>query len=118
MNEMMTWVILSAFDVIILIFGIYMIVAAFQMKNTKELGKIILTEEEVHRCTDKVALADFLYKREAVTGCVFLICGAVRLLSKFLLKLGGIADKIVVVVLLVAAFWFLKSLQTARAKFL
>lgn len=118
MNETVTLLILSAFDVIILIFGIYLIFSGMKTKKTKEIGTLVLTEEEIRRCEQKEALADFLYWREAVMGSVFVLFGVIRLLDKYLLKIGGVLDITLMVVLLVTAFWFFKCLQTARAQFL
>lgn len=118
MNETMNLLVLMVFDVIIVGFGIYMLVSAMKMKKKNEINTMILTEEEMVKCQHKTELADFLYWREAVLGGVFVLSGAVRLLDKFVLKIGGMLDMIPVVILLLVAFWFLKCLQTARAKFL
>lgn len=118
MNETVTLFLLSAFDVVILIFGIYLIISAVTTKKTKEIGTLVLAEEEIKRCEQKEALADFLYWREAVMGSVFALFGVIRLLDKFVLKIGGVLDIILMVVLLVTALWFFKCLQTARARFL
>ena len=118
MNETMTLLILSAFDAVILIFGIYLLISGIKMQKNKEIGTLLLTEEEIKRCGDKDALADFFYWREEVMGGVFVLFGAVRLLDTYVLKIGGILDIALMVVLLITALWFFKSLSIARAKFL
>lgn len=118
MNEMMTLLILSVIDAIILVFGIYLIFSGIKMKKTKEPGTLVLTEEEVKKCQQKEALADFFYWREEVMGVVFAVFGTIRLLDKFVLKIGGILDVALMVTLLITALWFFKCLQTARANFL
>ena len=118
MNETMSLIILSAFDVIIIGFGIYMLISAVSMKKTKNPGNLLLAEEELNRCHNKAELAEFFCWREAVIGSVFVLCGIVHLLDKFVLKVGGAVNVIPIIVLLLVAFWFLKELQTARAKFL
>jgi len=118
MNEMMTLLILSVFDFVILGFGIYLFFSGMKMRKTKEIGTLVLTEEEVKRCENKEALADFFYWREAVMGGIFVLFGAFRLLDKFVLKIGGMLDIALMVVLLITALWFYKSLMTAREKFL
>ena len=88
------------------------------MKKTKEIGTLILTEEEIKRCEQKEALADFFYWREGVMGSVFILFGAIRLLDKAVLKIGGALDIVLMLALLVTALWFFKSLQTARTQYL
>ena len=118
MNEMMTLLILSSIDAIILVFGIYLIFSGIRMKKTKEPGTLVLTEEEVKRCLQKEALAEFFCWREEVMGVVFVMFGTIRLLDKFVLKIGGMLDIALMVILLITALWFFKCLQTARANFL
>lgn len=118
MNETMSILILKVFDVICMIFGIYLLISAVKMKKTNEIGSIILTEEEKKQCHKKEALAQFMYGREVILGWVFLVFGTVRILDLLVLKIGGILDVALMVILIVTALWFLRELQTAREKFL
>jgi uncharacterized membrane protein YkgB len=118
MNESMTLLILSVFDVVILMFGVYFFYAGIKMQKTKEIGNLILAEEEVKRCENREALADFFYWREEVLGGVFVLFGIIRLLDKYVLKIGGMLDGALMVILLITALCFYKSLMTARTKFL
>ena len=118
MNETMSLMILAAFDMIIIGFGICMLISAVSMKKTKNPGNLLLAEEELKRCQNKAELAEFFYWREAVIGSVFILCGIIHLLDKFVLKVGGAVNVIPIIILLLVACWFLKELQTARAKFL
>lgn len=118
MNETMTVWILSVFDGVILLFGLYLFFSGMKMYRTKEIGTLILTEEEVNRCEAKKELADYFYWREEVMGGVFVLFGIVRLLDKYVLKIGGMLDIAMMVALLITAFCFFKSLSNARAKFL
>ena len=118
MNDTIPLLILSVFDAVILVFGVYLIIAGGRMKVSKEIGTMILTEEEKKKCEQKEVLAEFFYWRELLLGSVFVLYGVIRLLDKFVLKIGGLLDIGLMTVLLVTACWFIKSLQTARAKFL
>ena len=118
MSESMTLLILSVFDVVVLVFGVYLFFSGIKMQKTKEIGNFILTEEEVKRCERREALVDFFYWREEVMGAVFGLFGAIRLLDKYVLKIGGVLDVALMVILLITALWFYKSLMTARTKFL
>lgn len=118
MNTTMTLIILAVFDGVILGFGVYLLIAGNKMKTTKDIGTLVLNEDEVKKCKQKESLAEFLGWREVLMGVVFTICGAVRLLDKFLLKIGGILDIGLMIAILVIALWFFRSLQDARAKYL
>ena len=41
------------FDVVIAIFGVYMIAAALKMKKTGKISSRVITEDEFARCTKK-----------------------------------------------------------------
>ena len=118
MNSSVSLGILTVFDIVILGLGIYFIVAGIRMKKTKELGIIILTEEEVKGCTQKVALAEYFSWRELAMGVVFALFGGIRLLDKYVLKIGGMLDVMLMVGLLVTVMWFYKCIMIARTKFL
>lgn len=114
----MTLLILSVFDAVILVFGVYLLFSGMKMQKTKEIGNLLLTEEEVKKCEDKDALAGFFYWREEVMGGVFALFGIVRLLDKYVLKIGGILDIFLMIILLLTACWFFYSLRMARTRFL
>ena len=118
MNDKVNLIILAVFDIVIAGLGIYFVFSAIKMKRTKEIGTFILTEEEVQKCREKEALAAFFYWREGIMGGVFLLFGIVRLLDKFIFKIGGVLDIALMLILLLTALWFFKGLQTARARFL
>lgn len=118
MNDTMTLLILSVFDGVILVFGVYLLITGIKMEKTKLIGSLILTEDEVKKCEHKEAFAEFLAWREVLMGIVFVLFGVIRLLDKFVLKIGGLLDITLMIVLLVIALWFFKSLQVARAKYL
>lgn len=106
------------FDIVMIVLGIYMMAASLKMKRTKEIGTMILAEEDVQKCKDKAGFATFFYSYELVMGIAFLLCGAVRLADKLLIKIGGALDVVPIIVLLIVACWFYKGLQDAKAKFL
>lgn len=118
MNETVTLVILAVFDAVILGFGIYLVIAGSKMKKTKEIGTLILAEEEIKGCMYKEQIAAYFCWREAVMGLVFILFGVLRLLNKFVLKANGVLDICLMVLLLATVFWFFKSIQTARSVFL
>lgn len=118
MNETVTLVILAVFDTVILGFGIYLVIAGSKMKKTKEIGTLILAEEEIKRCAHKEQIAAFFFWREVVMGFVFILFGVLRLWNKFVLNANEMLDICLMILLLATVFWFFKSIQTARSVFL
>lgn len=118
MNETIALLIMAVFDLVILGFGIYLLFSGTRMRRTKEPGTLIFTEDEIKRCNDKEALAIYFWWREVLMGSVFVIFGMIRLLDKYIFKVGGMLDISLMVILLITAGWFFYSMQTARARFL
>lgn len=110
--------IMIIFDAVMIFLGIYMIVAALNMKKKNEIGTVILAEEEAVRCKDKEGFIAYIYWREAVVGGALILYGAAGLLDKYIFKIGGLLNYIPAVLLLAAFFLFYKGMQSARALFL
>ena len=49
------------FDVVIAIFGVYMIGAALKMKKTGKISSAVITAEEIARCRKTKAFIAFIY---------------------------------------------------------
>ncbi len=109
--EMMT-----LFDVIILIFGIYMIGSGIKMMRTKEPSSVVIAKEELVKCKDPAGMAEFLCRKEMFFGAVFVMSGILGLISDLWADLGWL--NIVQLVMFVISFiWFQGQLRKAREKF-
>lgn len=58
------------FDVVIAIFGVYMIAAALKMKKTGKISSAVITAEEIARCRKTKEYIAFIYWKEAVFALV------------------------------------------------
>ena len=95
------------FDVVIVIFGVYMIGAALKMKKTGKISSVVITAEEIARCRKTKEFIAFIYWKEAVFGA---------LIDK-VVSLG--AFNVVELLIFLAAFlWFQSQLRKAREQFL
>ena len=110
--------VMMIFDIVMIGLGLYMMIAAWNMKKKNEIGSVILAEEELARCKDKAGFIAFIYWREAVLGGALMIYGVIGLLDKFIFKAGSMLDYISVILLLVFFAWFYQGLQSARRQFL
>lgn len=109
--------VMMIFDVVLLVLGICVIVSAFNMKKSNQIG-MILAEEEVCKCKDTAGFIQCIYRRQAVMGAVLILYGGIGLLDKYILGIGGPLNYIPAIIVLLVFFWFYKGLLTARAEYL
>ena len=95
------------FNVVVALFGAYMIWSALQMKKS---GKI-------NSMKDTKGFIEFLYWREMLFGALVLIVGVLGVLNETVMPIGK-ASILEVIIFLAAFIWFQNSLAKAREKFL
>lgn len=105
------------FDIVILIFGIYMIGAALKMKKTGEISSAVITAEEIAKCKDKKGFIGFIYWKEAAFGGLVALVGALGIINDKVVSLGAF-NVIEMLIFLAAFIWFQNELRRAREKFL
>lgn len=109
--------IMTIFDAIITVFGIYMIASAMKMKKNGEISNVILTADESRRCHDKAGFIAFMYWREAVFGSVFILVGLFGLLNDFIISVKYL-NVIGMVIFVAASVWFLREMSKARENYI
>lgn len=108
---------LGIFDVILLGFGVYMIIAAIRMKNSGNISNLLMNDTEAQKISDKKGFIAALYPRMLVFAIVTMTYGAVALLDDFgvveipFVQIIGIAGFIVAMV------WFFMGLVKARNRY-
>lgn len=105
------------FDVIAIIFGIYMIGSALKMKRTGKISPVIMTPQEIEKCKDAAGYIAFIYWKEAVFGGLFILVGIIGCINSWVVDLGLWLNAIDLVIFLGAFVWFYQELGKARAKF-
>lgn len=109
--------VMTIFDAVITIFGLYMIGAAVKMKKTGEISSAVITAEEIRKCKDKKGFIAFIYWKEAVFGALIVLVGILGIINDQVVSLG--AFNIVEMLVFLAAFlWFQSQLRKARERFL
>lgn len=104
-------------DIVIAVFGIYMIGASLKMKKTGNISSVIITEEEIAKCKDKQGFIAFMYWKETAFGGVLVLVGALGLIDSLVASLGK--WNIVELIVFLAAFvWFQTELRKARVKYI
>ena len=109
--------VIMIFNIVMIILGVYMVIAALNMHKKNEIGTVILAEEELVRCNDKKGFIAYIYWREAVMGVGLILYGSTGLLNKYIFQIGRVLDFICIIGLLSVFGWFYNSLQTARTRF-
>lgn len=115
-------IVLLIFDLLIAGVGVYLLFAAYQMKNKKTVPSAFLADGEADKCKDPDGLAEFLYKKTLIFGLFSVICGGLCALEDLkLLPIGDMAAQVLSIVM-IAGFvglwiWFTNVLKDARSKF-
>ena len=109
--------IMAVFDIVIIGFGIYMIVAGVKMKKTGEISSMVLAEEELKKCKDKDGFINYIYWKEAIFGAVMAVTGILGLVNELVKSLGKF-NYVEVVLFLAVFLWFWRELGAAREKYL
>lgn len=105
--------IMTIFDAIILVFGIYMVVAGLNMKKTGKISSAVITPEEILKCKDKAGFIDFMYWKEAAFGGLVALVGLLGLINDLVISLGML-NVVEMIAFLVAFAWFQHQLRAAR----
>lgn len=105
------------FNVVVALFGAYMIWSALQMKKSGKINSMVLAQEELKKVKDTKGFIEFLYWREMLFGALVLIVGVLGVLNETVMPIGK-ASILEVIIFLAAFIWFQNSLAKAREKFL
>ncbi len=105
------------FDIVILIFGVYMVVSALRMKRTGAISQTVITPEEIAKCKDKRGFIEFMYWKEALFGGLITLVGVLGIVNDLVVSLGAF-NIIEMLVFLAAFLWFQNELRRAREKYI
>lgn len=109
--------VMAVLNLILAVFGVYMIAAGLKMKKEGEISPVLITPEEIEGCRDKGAFIAFLYRREAAFGGMSLILGALGLVNCFTAAARWV--QVAEMAAFVLAFaWFSHALRKAREAWL
>lgn len=109
--------VMTIFDVVIAIFGIYMVGAALRMKKTGEISSAVITAEEIAKCRKKKEFIAFIYWKEAAFGGLITLVGILGFINDRIVSLGSF-NVIEMLIFLAAFLWFQMELRKARERFI
>ena len=75
------------FNVVVALFGAYMIWSALQMKKSGKINSMVLAQEELKKVKDTKGFIEFLYWREMLFGALGLIVGVLGVLNETVIRI-------------------------------
>ena len=94
--------VMLVFNVVVALFGAYMIWSALQMKKSGKINSMVLAQEELKKVKDTKGFIEFLYWREMLFGALVLIVGVLGVLNETVMPIGKAS--ILEVIIFLAAF--------------
>jgi len=112
--------IMTIFDILLLVFGAYMIFAGLRMKKTGKITTLIIPAAEIERIHDKEAFISEIYGKMLLFAAVIACYGLFGILTDLIPGLPGaaIGNIIGLLIFFVVMFWFFKSLSKAKGKYM
>lgn len=108
--------IMSVFDVILIVYGLYTMYSAFMMKRTGVPGKWLISEDEATKCRDMKGFIDEMFVKTILFGAVAILYGALTTLNRMKLALPYF-DTVCIIVFLVFCALYMVALNKAKKKF-
>ncbi len=111
---------MTVFDILLIIFGGYMIFAAVRMKKTGKISTLIVPASEIERIHDKESFIEEVYGKMALFASVIACYGVFGTLTDVIPGIPGVAigNIIGILIFFVVMFWFFKSLSKAKGKYM
>ena len=111
---------MTLFDILLLIFGSYMIFAALRMKKSGKISTLIVPASEIERIRDKEGFITEIYGKMMLFAAVIACYGLFGTLTDLIEGIPGvpIGNLIGILIFFVVMFWFFKSLSKAKGKYM
>lgn len=109
--------VMMIFDVIILVFGAYMVISALRMKKSGIINSTVISSEEIASCKDTAGFIAYIYWKEALFGGLIMVVGILGIVNTLVISLG-VFNLMEMLIFLAAFIWFQYELRQARKRFL
>ena len=108
---------MSLFDLVILIYGIYMIYSAYQMRKTHQPSKLIINQAELVGARDPKGFCEAMFKPFVVLGMLAILYGIVGFLNDKFVD-DPMVTLVAIALFLIMCFWFMRELNKNKTKYL
>lgn len=108
-----------AFDVVVAVLGVYLVVRTIMMKNKKEIPSIFVAAEEIKNCKDVPAFCDYIFPKALIFGIVCVIFGVIDFVIDYGIYTNTpkYVNVVLLVLFLAVWFWFSWGLKKGKEKF-
>ncbi len=103
------------FDVIVLIYGIYGIYSAFQMRKTGVPSKILVSQEEIYKIRNAKEFCERMFKPTLIFGVMACAYSLVEALNQYVIR-RGFVDILCAVCIVAGCVWYCRELRRVRAE--
>ncbi|MCI9531696.1 MAG: hypothetical protein HFH38_08100 [Lachnospiraceae bacterium] len=104
------------FDVVVLVYGVYTIYSAINMKKTQNISNWLVGTETAASIRDAKGYIDFIYPKIIILGAIAVIFGGVSLVNDYIMPIKLVMQVMVAAFLAVCA-WFSVTVRKARERF-
>lgn len=108
--------IMSVFDIILLVYGIYTIYSAVTMKKRGVPSKWLVPEQELNKCRDVKGYVDAMHSKTLIFGVITAVYGVVSSINRLLLSIW-VLDIVCMGIFLASCIVYIIILNKARSKF-
>lgn len=112
--------VMTVFDILLLVFGAYLLFTGLRMKKTGVVSSLIVPESEINRISRKKDFINEIYGKLMLFAGVIAAYGAYGLITDLVPGIPG-ADKgniIGVFIFIVVMVWFFRSLAKVKKKYM
>lgn len=108
--------IMSVFDVILIVYGIYTMYSAFMMKKTGVPGKWLMGEQDTSKCRDLRGFVDEMTVKTVLFGASAVLYGVISTVNRMKLGIRAL-DAVCIIVFLAVCAFYVVGLNRAKKKF-
>lgn len=108
------------FDVLLLVFGLYMLYAGQKMKRTGEVSTLIVPESEIQKIRNKKDFISEIYGKMMLFAGIISLYGAYGLITDLIPNIPGAAmgNILGIIIFFAVMIWFFRALTKAKAKYI
>lgn len=102
--------------IIIIFLGVYLLYLSLKMNKTKTVERLFVAEEDMRRCRDEKAFAEYLSQNMKLFSIGLILIGVVLLIHETIFDLG-LAVYLLVIAAMGLYVWFQQKVTEGRNKF-
>lgn len=105
-------------NLVVVLYGLYALYGAVQMKSTGKIGPMIASLDEIRRCKNTKALIDKIVNKMFIFAIITIVFGVFSIVDDTYLNLPFAVKAGALLVFIIICIWFIRILQQARKEFI